>query len=422
MAGIALDRVTTLNLREKNGVVMSLTRVARIIGLPKDIDYTVLLDAYAQAGLPTPGSFLTTLLPFLNPPTILSPGAYGSTAMLVLAEREFDLVDGEPTAVDCKMHYQHFMEGNLQNLSPSNSRSPGGWIVPSSVAVYGRSRASVTQTKSNFYNGPTRTSVGGFGRAIQQWVAGNRYAQWDIVQSSGFFWQAAVGIAPLVFTTPPAPQALVPNPQAQVPPPGPVGYAIGQLWNYVPPDSPLLNQSFTSEQQIVVGHQFPGPGPNLPFRNTFGPPFVQPAGIPGVPDITSPGQTKTQTGEITVMQPNENFKLQGQIFTTNPRAVKIALLTAINSVPWMDEDAFTWMCVEVSYEPLYVAWQWSFSFEFQHNPDTWLPTPIFNDQRIGRPPPGLLPGFGYRQIHYHPEVDFEKYFNKTFGSAPMSGQ
>lgn len=393
MTFLVPDSTRTLNMKEVNGVIHSLQRSYMLGGLP-NTDYTVLIGAYIQAGLPTPGSFLVN--PPLQPPGAPglpgSPGADAGTAMLMLAEREFKLVDSDKKTVEVILTYQHFMEGYNQCLSPIPNTSPNGWNVPTSIACWGKSRASVQQTKTNSYLAPYLLQNG---QPIQLWSPTTTYSPNSIVDYNGFFWRFA-GLAGAAFAAA----------NKGVPPPGVLANGqpapIGTAWGVVDPRSASFNQTQLRKRQVAVGCQFPDNG-----------------SIPGAKDANYPGITKFQTGELTVMQPNENYKLQGNIFSYNPRVIKQKLTSAINSVPWMDGNAYEWMCTEVSYEPLYVNWQWKLSLEFQHNPDTWLPNPVFNDQRSGRPPINLLEGFGFRRIHYHPEIDFGAYFNHTFGSAPL---
>lgn len=378
MATLVPDSLETLKMEEVNGVIRSLTRKYTITGL-SSTDYTVLLLAYIEVGLPIPGSFLTAQ-PF---PTATPPGIIYPEAMLVLASRNF-VLGKDKHNVDVELHYQHFMDGDNQIITKAPA-SPNGWAVPSSQVVYGKNRASVQQTKSNFYE--TRFTA-------PEWAAGVHYPPGSVVLYQGNFWVAVIDIPDFVLA----------------PPPGPAGSVIGAVWgvlteqqllaSFLAPINLLIGVTYLNapiRRQIVVGHQFPDDDRNVP------------------------GQTIFQTGEITDMQPNDNFKLHGQVFIRNPRVIKKSILGAINSVPWMDGAAFEWICTEVTWEPLYVEWQWKMSFEFQHNEDSWLPTAIFNDQRNGRPPANLLPSFGYKQIHKRPEIDFENFFHLTFGCAPGAG-
>lgn len=373
VAYIIPDHTKTLGMKEKNGVIVSLERMYHIGGLGSSIDYQVLLAAYAQVGLPAPGSFLVS--PALSPDPITPPGAANGAAMLVLAEREFSLVDQDKATVGVVLRYQHFMEGNNQNLggkfsTNSSSQSPNGWFSPFSRALYGKNRASVQQTKVNFYNSRLDIPV---------WSATGVYTIGSVVDHNGLFWLCGVA-----------------DP-GSAPPPGPAGSAIGDIWDVLNEASLPATLDTPRRRQITLAHQYPSTDPQYP------------------------GQTKYQTGEITSMQPNDNFKLHGQIYVRNPRAIKRALVGAINSIPWMDGGAYEWMCMEVTWEPMYVQWQYAMSFEFQHNPDTWLPTAIFHDQRIGRPPANLVDGIGFKSIHNQAEVNFEAYFNQNFGSSPMAG-
>lgn len=382
MSFIVPDQVSTVAMEERNGVVRSLTRRARIFELTSIATPDVLLEAYMLAGLPAPGSYLH------NPPLSLTaaqhPGSQYGLSMLVLADRKFTLVDQDKRTVDVDMTYQHFMEGDNQNLGGNLtsalavSQGPNDWTVPFARNVYGKNRASVQQTKTNFYD--SRVDVPLFDPF-------GTYPLGSIVDYNGVFW---VNVSPVAWGgLPTAPLA---------PPPGPAGTLIGTIWDIQPEETIFPTLAAPGRRrQIVVGHQFP------------------------TTDPANPGQVKYQTGEITQMQPNDNFKLHGQVFIRNPRAIKRALLRAINSVPWMDGDAYEWMCTEITWEPLYVEWQWRVSFEFQHNPDTWIPNAIFHDQRFGKPPPGVVSGFGVRSIHTQPEVDFDNYFGNILGCIPSTG-
>lgn len=370
------DHLETLEMSEENGVIRSMTLYGIIADIPSVNDYRVLLEAYKQVGLITPGTFLVDPADPLNPDPVTPPGKEKGAAMLLLARRQFKVVDKDKKHVGVTMFFQHFMEGDNQCLTPQ-AMSPNGWKVPYSSTVYGKNRASVQQTKSNYYD----TQV-----SFPSWNSHGIYPIGEIVEYRGFYWQA---LQNQIWTGPLDPDL--------VPPPGPTGTLIGTIWRIVDETTLVPSLPAPVRRQIVVGHQFPGSDPD------------------------SPKQIKYQTGEITFMQPNDNFKLHGQVFIRNPRAIKIAVLGAINSVPWMDGAPYTWMCTEVSWEPMYVSWQWRMTFEFQHNEDTWLPTAIFHDARHGRPPANLIDGFGYRRIHKHKELNFENYFRVTFGCAPNAG-
>lgn len=375
------NRVDTLGMKEENGVVRSLTKRCRIGGLTST-DEQVLVRAYELLGLPTPGTFLVNNTNPLNPTITTPPGRSQGLSQLLLSGREFSLVEQDKATVDVTMEWRHFMDGDNQNLTRS-AQSPNGWKVPAGQAIWGKWRASVQQSKSNFFDSraPSAPEFNPFGS----------YEVGDVVMYKDIFWfcvePAAVGVPPYDAVT------------QLPPPPGLKNFPVGALWSpiadYLMPQTLPANQAI--RRQLQVGHKFPHSDQNVADQTFF------------------------QTGEITYMQPSENFKLHGQVFTRSPRSIKNLLKGAINSLPWMDEPAYAWMCTEVSYEPLYVRWQWKMTFEFQQNEDTWLPTAVFNDQRIGRPPSGLVENLGFRSVHKHPELDMERYFNRVFGVFPSLG-
>lgn len=374
MPNLITDQLETLEMSEENGVVRSLKLLATIEGLTSNT-YAVLIEAYKQVGLPTPGTFLVDPDDPLNPSWPIPPGKDKAMAMLLLAKRNFKLRANDKKTVDIVLDYQHFMEGDNQNLTPG-ATSPNDWKVPASSIVYGKNRASVQQTKSNYYD--TRV-------VYQLWTPTGTFPVGKIVEYKGLLWKAMID------------QIWAGPPTLLVAPPGPTGTALGAIWSVVDESTLAPTVPTAVRRQIIVGHQFP------------------------ITDGDYPGRVQYQTGEITIMQPNDNFKLHGQVFVRNPRSIKIAVLGAINSIPWMDGKSYTWMCTEVAWEPLYVSWQWKVTFEFQHNEDSWLPAAIFHDGRAGKPPPNLVPGFGFRQLHRQKELDFENYFRVIFGCAPEAG-
>lgn len=125
-------------------------------------------------------------------------------------------------------------------------------------------------------------------------------------------------------------------------------------------------------------------------------------------------QTKFQTGEITVMQPHRNFTVQGYKNTAAPWLIEKGIINKVNNQLWLDGDRWEWMCTEVTWEAIDANNNYKMKLEFQHNPDTWQPTAVFNDQRNGRPPSDMVEGAGYRQIEYHEEIDFNNYFQTQF--------
>lgn len=127
-------------------------------------------------------------------------------------------------------------------------------------------------------------------------------------------------------------------------------------------------------------------------------------------DDEFPDQTKQQGGEITYYEPQITTRFQGIKQTRYPWLIQRQLTGAVNASSWSGGDPHTWMCVGVKWKPLdrRTPNRYVFEFEFQYNPDTWNPTAVFNDERTGKPPVGLVEGTGYKYIRKHREVNFEQ--------------
>lgn len=131
-------------------------------------------------------------------------------------------------------------------------------------------------------------------------------------------------------------------------------------------------------------------------------------------DATHPNETIVQGGEIKFQQVQSNFRFSGIIDTATPWFIEGSLLGHINSVRWKGKDPYTWLCTEVHYEALVPFVRYKFNFEFQHNPDTWLPIAVFIDERTKNPPPGLVEDVGWKKIHKQPEANFDSIFQAYF--------
>lgn len=442
-----IDRVDNLKMKEVNGVIRSLTRKARVVNASLGNDFTALLTTLNQAGIPQMGSMLIPMQFAFSSP-------FGQ---LVLEDRDVEVID--TNTIDVILEYKHFMEGDNQVLGVDGTESKpilsvfgcsgagqplvvlaadlngaqlttgalvqvglgvlppplaaginyylafvtiniGGdtefslmtnpndigtlvaitgagagnvWVVGSTTTggslltpwngkLFGKHKASVQQTKTNFYMAPTLD--------IPEWTPGADSAEIGTVFNyQGFYWITILDV-PVGGTNP----------------------GINDSWrlaiegsDYTVPDN-----APKSKKQIQVGHKFPGT------------------------DKQVPNQTIFQTGEITVMLPHSNFTLSGRIITNQPWAIENAVLGCINSEPWQNGNPREWMCTEVSWEALFGTRMYKMSFEFQRNPDTWLPTAVFNDQRIGKPPPNLIANFGYVEVPYYTEIDFDDFFQSTF--------
>lgn len=117
------------------------------------------------------------------------------------------------------------------------------------------------------------------------------------------------------------------------------------------------------------------------------------------------GQTLSQTGMIDVSIPQRTFTLEGIKNVRAPWEIVENLTGAVNDRVWMGQPMYTWMCTEVTWEYREYL-NYFMTFTFQHNPDTWNPTAVFNDPRTGVPPENLVPDTGYKYIRYHRAVNF----------------
>lgn len=244
------------------------------------------------------------------------------------------------------------------------------------ISLYGKNKTSVHQTKTNFWREPIPDS------SVTVWNATLSYVVDDVVDYKNLYWICQIAV-PANSPAPSLQGALNPSP-----PPrrltSPWRLAVENI-DYAIPD--LSN---TRKRQIVVGHLYPYKHPKHSEELIF------------------------ETGEITVMQAQRNFTIQGHVYTSIPWVIANKIIARINNLPWMDGQAYEWMCTEVAWEAMFVKRKYKMKFEFQHNLDTWLPTAIFNDGETNKPPINIVTGFGVRQIHYHAELDFDFFFQATF--------
>jgi hypothetical protein len=142
------------------------------------------------------------------------------------------------------------------------------------------------------------------------------------------------------------------------------------------------------------------------------------------------GKFAIQGGEVTVAQPQKNFKFSGIKDTKTPWFVANRLIACVNEKKFLGDNPKEWMITSIEWEPIGIMGltqrtRYQFRYELQHNPDTWDPTAVFSDHQTHRPPPGLskvdipLPGgliipAGVKEIPYHKPLDFEKEFGVKF--------
>ncbi len=122
-----IDRIDTLSCVERGGAIVSLVRLARVVGLT-NTDYNILWTALEEAGIPKIPSAL--------------PGT--GFEVLVLAERDAKLVENDISVVDVTLTYMHVLEG-YQDLGLT------GDPLLDATPIYGKMRCSLKQTPTNFY-------------------------------------------------------------------------------------------------------------------------------------------------------------------------------------------------------------------------------------------------------------------------------
>lgn len=358
MPNPSIDRLETLECVERNGVIRKLVRLARVFGL-SNTDYRQLWAALIKAGIPAYGSGLVDTS---NAGTIAATQAF---AALVLVERSAKIAEGDPATVDVTLTYEHVLDGPNQGVA-----FPG---IPSKI-LYARSRSSIVQKPTNFFypygNELADTTpipilgvsqFGGVGGGILINVPANFYVTNDLgvvidgvtgtTEANGNWTITVVGPGQLLLNS----STFVNNWTGG----GEIGVAPGTL-------APRL--------QILTGHKYP------------------------LDDRDWKGQIQIQGGEINLPFPQENLRLDGYTYTSNPDALKLAIHRKVNSDNWRGRPPRTWLCTEVQYEvlsprpvsvPLGVVPNtplYRFEFEIQYDSDGWDQTVAFKDQRTGLPP------------------------------------
>lgn len=124
MAQVKIDHIETLQMREKWGTIVSVRRMAIVVGL-SGVDWSVMYDVLDQAGLPKYGDYLDS-----------DRGSH-----LALTDRDVRMVDKDKAEVD--LTYGHFNDRG-QRLFYEH-----GTVIDRNIA--GRMQASVVQKRTNLY-------------------------------------------------------------------------------------------------------------------------------------------------------------------------------------------------------------------------------------------------------------------------------
>lgn len=142
--------------------------------------------------------------------------------------------------------------------------------------------------------------------------------------------------------------------------------------------------------QISVGHTWPSDDPDFPSK------------------------THLQGLDMNVLQPQTTLSAVGQLQVAYPDYVSRLWVGSMNATVWAGANPFEWMCTACDFKPLDVGYgrlrRWQFRFEFQHALTGWVPETFFIDQRTGKPPFGLIPGYGIRQVDWYGQLDYNVLF------------
>ena len=145
MPQAVLDHIDTIDSEELHGVIVSVTRLARVTGLVINpaAPYSALWDALnsstGAAPMPQYGDTLATGL---------SPGVQSPYSGLRLARRSVKIVDKDIGTYDVTLKYEHLLDGANQDLQ-----------VPKSGILYTKGKCSVREKPTNFYT-PYGAAVG----------------------------------------------------------------------------------------------------------------------------------------------------------------------------------------------------------------------------------------------------------------------
>jgi hypothetical protein len=128
MPVVLQDRIDTLELEERNGVIRSMTRVCRVMFKPEEVKGNYQILSQSLLALDAVG------LTYLS--DLSGVDRYDA---LVLVGRSPKLV-GDPGCVDVTLKYEHVLDGPNQNLHR-----------PKSGVIFGKGRTSIAEKSTNFY-------------------------------------------------------------------------------------------------------------------------------------------------------------------------------------------------------------------------------------------------------------------------------
>ena len=127
----------------------------------------------------------------------------------------------------------------------------------------------------------------------------------------------------------------------------------------------------------------------------------------------APGTTDTQGAAINVGSPQSTVIGKGYLQVAYPDVVSRSFIGYLNNDIWAGEPPGTWMCVDVSWEPVYTntnPYVFEFSFTMLHDWRGHQPGVIYINPNTGKPPYNLVQGEGYKVIDWYPLKDFYPFF------------
>ena len=131
---------------------------------------------------------------------------------------------------------------------------------------------------------------------------------------------------------------------------------------------------------------------------------------------TAVGHNETQVGEISALHPEGGFVREIVLSRTNDGAAQYDTMNSwinhINSDQWNFGEPGTWLCMDATPRPLQInpvgggLAKWVFRFQFAYDSHGWKPWVFWIDKTTGRPPDGLSPGVGFKQVDHYPTKAF----------------
>lgn len=126
-------------------------------------------------------------------------------------------------------------------------------------------------------------------------------------------------------------------------------------------------------------------------------------------------QTLSQGGQAQVLMPDVDLQATGILAEDYPHRLVAYWEGAINSTTWIGSAPYTWMVVNVTFNPHDMGatpktWEFTFQFQFNNEPYGWRPRYYFIDPRTARQPINLVEGEGKKTLVWYSARDFNTLF------------